>query len=357
MLVSHRCLAPSVIRAFAVVTALVLPVPVAGQAAVSPTQTTAATTDRVPRTAWGRPDLRGIWDFGSATPLQRPDALADKEFLTDEEAAAVERQTAERRSDEARTDSCGGVSNYNSFWYEYGTKVVGTRRTSLVVDPPDGRIPPLTPEVQKRQAAERDARRGVSNDAPTPGGWLEDLGPAGLRVRCIFGNNSGPPMTPGPYNNNVQLFQTPDYVVILNEQIHNARIVPLDGRPHLGQQLRQWSGDSRGRWEGDTLVVDTTDFLRETVFTFYGSSATMHLVERFTRVDAETLDYEYTVTDPATWTRPWTVQFPMTKTEGPLYEYACHEGNYGLVNLLRGTRLQEQAAEEAANNANKEGLK
>jgi hypothetical protein len=345
---------PSSIGAVAVVTAAVLQVPVAGQAPASATKTTTVASIAVPRTEWGQPDLRGIWNFGSATPLQRPDALADKDFLTDEEAAAVEEQTAKTRSDESRASSCGGVGNYNSFWYDQGGKVVGSKRTSLVVDPPDGRIPRLTPEVQKRQAAEREARNGVSNDAPTPGGWLEELGPAGLRVRCVFGNNSGPPMTPGPYNNNVQLFQTPGYVVILNEQIHNARIVPLDGRPHLGQHMRQWSGDSRGHWEGDTLVVDTTNFLRETVFTFYGSSANMHLVERFTRVDAETLTYEYTVTDPTTWTRPWTVQFPMTKTKGPLYEYACHEGNYGLVAILSGARAQEKAAEEAAN---KKGLK
>jgi hypothetical protein len=341
---SRRSLSLS-IGAVMVVTAAALPVPVAAQGPAA-MKTTRAAANSVPRTEWGQPDLRGIWDFGSATPLQRPYALADKDFLSDEEAAAVEDQTARNRSDESRASSCGGVGNYNSFWYDYGPKVVGSKRTSLVVDPPDGRIPRLTPAAQKRQAAEREARRGVSNDAPTPGGWLEELGPAGLRVRCVFGNNSGPPMTPGPYNNNVQLFQTRDHLVILNEQIHSARIVPLDRRPHLGQHMRQWSGDSRGRWEGDTLVVETTNFLRETVFTFYGSSANMHLVERFTRVDADTLSYEYTVTDPTTWTKPWTVQFPMTKTAGPLYEYACHEGNYGLTAILSGARAQE-AAEEA----------
>jgi hypothetical protein len=344
---SRRCVSLS-IGAVMVVTAAALQVPVAAQSRAAAAKTTRPVTSSVPRTEWGQPDLRGIWDFGSATPLQRPDALAAKEFLSDEEVAAVEDQTARNRSDESRASSCGGVGNYNSFWYDYGPKVVGSKRTSLVVDPPDGRIPPLTPQAQQRQAAEREARRGVANDAPTPGGWLEELGPATLRVRCMFGNNSGPPMTPGPYNNNVQLFQTRDHVVILNEQIHNARIVPLDGRPHLGQHLRQWSGDSRGRWEGETLVVETTNFLRETVFTFYGSSANMHLVERFRRVDADTLSYEYTITDPTTWTRPWTVQFPMTKSTGPLYEYACHEGNYGLTAILSGARAQE-AAEQAAN--------
>jgi len=336
----------------AVVTAAVLQGPVAGQAPASAKTKTSVTKKAVPRTEWGQPDLRGIWDFGSATPLQRPDALADKQFLSEEEVAAVEEQVAKNRSDESRASSCGGVGNYNSFWYEYGSKVVGSKRSSLVVDPPDGRIPRMTPEAQKRQAAEREARHGVPNDAPTPGGWLEALGPAGLRVRCFFGNNSGPPMTPGPYNNNVQVFQTPDHVVILNEQIHNARIVPLDGRPHLGQHMRQWSGDSRGHWEGDTLVVETTNFRRETVFTFYGSGPNMHLVERFTRVDADTLNYEYTITDPTTWTRPWTVQFPMSRTKGPLYEYACHEGNYGLMAILTGARAEERAAEEARRKKN-----
>src|SRR5438046_2573811 len=195
------------IGAAAVMAAAVLQVPVAGQAASSARKTTTVPSTSVSRTEWGQPDLGGSWNFGSATPLQRPDAFADKDFLTDEEAAAVEEQTARTRSDESRANSCGGVGNYNSFWYDQGGKVVGSKRTSLVVDPPGGRIPFLTPAAVKRQAAEREARVGVSNDAPTPGGWLEELGPAGLRVRCMFGNNSGPPMTPGPYNNNVQIFQ------------------------------------------------------------------------------------------------------------------------------------------------------
>ena len=182
-------------------------------------------------------------------------------------------------------------------------------------------------------------------DEPTPGGWLDDLGPGGLRVRCILGFNSGPPMTPSAYNNNVQLFQTPDYVVILNEMIHDARIVRLDGRPH--GTLRQWAGDSRGRWEGDTLIVDTVNFRAATLMTTSEFSANMHLVERFRRIDADTLLYEFTVEDPTTWTRPWTGQVPMKRSDDSIYEYACHEGNYSVNNILAGARAKE-AAEESS---------
>ena len=252
-------------------------------------QTTAADTSPPSRTEWGDPDLQGVWDFRTLTPMERPDELADKQVLTAEEAAQFrEGRLAEIAAldDEVPADIVG---NYNQFWFDRGTTVVGTKRTSLVVDPPDGRIPPLTPAAQDRRAAIEEARRGIGGDEPTPGGWLEDLGPGGLRVRCILGFNSGPPMTPGGYNNNVQLFQTSEHVVILNEMNHNARVVPLDGRPHLGPHLRQWVGDSRGHWEGDTLVVETTNFLRETAVFRGQSRANLRLVERFTRVDADTL--------------------------------------------------------------------
>jgi hypothetical protein len=180
----------------------------------------------------------------------------------------------------------------------------------------------------------------------TPGGWVEDFGPDGLQVRCMLGFNSGPPMTPGGYNQNVQLFQTRDYVVILNEMIHNARIVPLDGRPH--GNIRQWVGDSRGRWEGDTLVVDTRNFRRETSFQRGRTTANLHLVERFTRVDNDTLMYEFTVNDPTVWTKPWTAQIAMARNSEPMYEYACHEGNYGMYNMLAGARAAEQAARKGS---------
>ena len=304
-----------------------------------------AQTSGAPRTPWGAADLQGVWDFRTLTPMERPDELADQEVLTTEEAAQFQEvQLAEiaARDDEVPDDIVG---NYNQFWFDRGTTVVETNRTSLVVDPPDGRIPSLTPAAQERQTAMAEARRGVGTHQPTPGGWLEDLGTNGLQVRCILGFNSGPPMTPGGYNNNVQLIQTPEQVVILNEMNHNARIVPLDGRPHLRPDLRQWVGDSRGRWDGDTLVVETTNFLRETSFMRGASSPNFHLVERFTRVDADTLLYEVTVNDPTTWTRPWTYAVPMTRNPDPIYEYACYEGNYAMETILAGARANEAAAE------------
>ena len=198
-------------------------------------------------------------------------------------------------------------------------------RHHYLISPPDGRIPALTSEAQKKKAAEAEARRGVDLDEPTPGGWLDDLGPGGLRVRCILGFNGGPPMTPSAYNNNVQLFQTPDYVVILNEMIHDARIVPLDGRPH--GTLRQWAGDLRGRWEGDTLIVDTVNFHAAPLMTTSEFSANKHyLIERFRRIDADTLLDQFTVEDPTTWTRPWTGQVPMKRSDDSIYECRLSRG-------------------------------
>ena len=232
---------------------------------------------------------------------------------------------------------------------DFGTNIIGTRRTSLIVDPPDGRIPDLAPEAKRRQEALAAAREGVGDDVPRPGAWVEDVP---VSVRCIVGFNSGPPMYPAAYNNNVQLFQIPGYVAIFNEMGPAVRMVPLDGRPRLPQHLRQWLGDSRGRWDGDTLVVETTNFLRETAFGRYagsvgrlgGSGPNIHLVERFTRIDADTLLYEATVEDETTWVRPWTYAIPVRRSDAAVYEYACHEGNYGLENILAGA-LRE--AEEA----------
>ena len=325
-----------------------VPVPLTGQTqAAAPKMTAKSGTP--PPTPWGQPDLQGTWDFRTVTPLERPAELAGKAVLTAAEAAEFEKG-ALVRSDRDRNVPAGNVGDYNQFWYDRGTEVAGTRRTSLIIDPPDGRIPALTPEAQKKKTAEAEARRGVDIDEPTPGGWLHDLGPGGLRVRCILGFNSGPPMTPSAYNNNVQLFQTPNYVVILNEMIHDARIVPLDGRPH--GTLRQWAGDSRGRWEGDTLIVDTVNFHAATLMTTSEFSANMHLIERFRRIDADTLLYEFTVEDPATWTRPWTGQIPMKRSDDSIYEYACHEGNYSVNNILAGAR-----AKEAAEESSKKGLR
>jgi hypothetical protein len=322
-------------------------VPVAGQAAAKPKPM--AKTWTPPRTPDGQPDLQGTWNYATITPLERPRELAGKQVLTDEEAAnfEVEQNRRENRDliDPAKGGSVyppGGVVPYNEFWYDRGTKVIAAKRTSLIVDPSDGRIPPLTPEGQRREGAFAAGQRESQLGHPRADSF-EDRS---LTERCILGFNAGPPMLPSAYNNNVQLLQTPGYVVILNEMIHDARIIPLDGRPHLRQHIRQWMGDSRGRWEGHTLVVDTANFSRET--SFRGSSANMHLVERFTRVDADTITYEFTVDDPTTWTRPWTAAVPMTKTQGQIYEYACHEGNYGMFGILTGARAEEKAAEEPA---------
>jgi hypothetical protein len=312
-----------------------LSVPVAGQAPSSAAKKpTAASTLRTPD---GQPDLQGLWNFATVTPLQRPSELAGKDVLTDEEVAAVETVAAQGRIDRAPREGDPGA--YNQFWFDRGTKVIGTRRSSLIVDPPDGRLPPLTPEAQKRATARTEAGR-----RPAAGPEDRNLG-----ERCIMGFNAGPPMIPSAYNNIVQLLQTPQYVVILNEMVHNARIVPLDGRPR--GTIRQWSGDSRGRWEGNTLVVETTNFRNEGVGLLPLQSAgdgNLNVVERFTRADADTLLYEFTVNDPTVWTKPWTAAVPMTKSQEPMYEYACHEGNYGMFGILAGARADEKATEEAA---------
>ena len=317
----------------------------------------AAAQDAAPRTPWGDPDLQGVWDYRTITPMQRPTNLGDREFLTDEEAAsrneaAVQREIrlAARTARRTTADPSGNVDrgvdgapgSYNSFWFDRGTSVIATNRTSLIIDPPDGRMPPRTPEAQRQRDAIAELRGDIPNHEPTPGGWVEDLGPDGLQARCITGFNAGPPMTPGSYNNNMQLFQTPDTVVILNEMVHTARIIPLDGRPH--GDLRQYLGDSRAHWDGDTLVVTTMNFLRETSFLDGGSSKDLKLTERFTRVSPELLLYRVTVDDVTTFTRPWTFEVPMRQNPEPLYEYACHEGNYGLYNILAGAAIRDRRA-------------
>jgi len=300
-----------------------------------------------PRAADGRPDLQGVWSFATLTPLERPRELADKAVLTAEEAAAfervqLERQNKDARSGQARQDVEGA---YNNFWWDYGSKVVGTRRTSLIVDPPDGRMPALTPEAQQRTTG---PRRPPITERVVLGAIVDGPEHLGLSERCILGFSSGPPILSNAYNNNLQLVQTRDYVVIHTEMIHEARVVPLNGRPHVPSSMRLWLGDSRGRWEKDTLVVETTNFTDKSSFSGNiiargGSTPAMRLVERFTRVDRDTLLYEFTVDDPATWVRPWTVQLPMTRSDDPIYEYACHEGNYSMPNMLKGARAAEQA--------------
>ena len=278
-------------------------------------------------------DLQGIWDFRSAIPFERPEELADKATLTAEEASAFEQERVEAqnvdnwRDDEGRLPVSGG---YNNFWYDRGTSIGEERRTSLVIDPPNGRIPERTGASQARGEARREA---LGRDAHGP----EDRG---AFERCLMGFNAGPPMNPSAYNNNMQLFQTADHVAILTEMVHDTRIVPLDGSTHLPDDVRQWKGDSRGRWEGDTLVIETRNFTDKT--SFRGSGPEMRLVERLTRLDENRLAYEYTVTDPASFAGPWTVRVVMQRSDAPVFEYACHEGNYGMENLLASARAVEQ---------------
>ena len=264
--------------------------------------------------------LDGIWNYATMTPLERPRDLAAKPVLTPAEAAEYERQTIERQS---TTNNTAGPD-----WWDPGTRFLVNRRTSLIVDPADGRLPPQTKEAQDRAAQARRARG--SADGP------EDRA---LNERCLNWSVAGPPMLPGVYNNNVQIIQTRDYVVIISEMIHDARIVPMGGQPH--GTVPRWMGDSRGQWDGGTLVVDTVGFTDKTAFR--GSGEHLHLVERFTRVDAETIEYRFTAEDPSSWTRPFTGMFPMKKTAGPIYEYACHEGNdRSMIGMLRGARAQEK---------------
>jgi hypothetical protein len=295
-----------------------------------------------PRLPDGQYDLEGVWDFSTITPLERPSSLGCKQTLTDEEAAVFEREENQRQNRDLIDPRKGGaqylpgsVIPYNEFWYERGSKIIGDKRTSLIVNPPDGRIPPLTPEAQKKL----DAQAAVARDEQLGIVRADTYLDRSLADRCILGFNAGPPMTPGAYNNHVQISQAPGYVTLVVEMVHDARVVPVDGRPRLPAGIPQYKGDPRGRWDGRTLVIDTTNFLRET--SFRGSSAKMHLVERLTRVDADTLLYEFTVDDPGTWTKPWTAAIPMKKVDTPVYEYACHEGNYALPNILRGARLQD----------------
>ena len=287
-----------------------------------------------PRTPDGQPDLQGLWTNTSLTPFERPRDLADKEFFTPAEAAAYAKQMGlqqnrDRRGATAEED-VGGA--YNDAWFDRGSAVGSNRRTSVVIDPKDGRVPALTPSAGNAVAARAAIVRRPS----------ESAGDFTNNVRCLLWGTAGPPMLPGPYNNNYQIIQTKDYVTIQIEMIHDTRIIPLDGRAHLPADVYQWMGDSLGHWEGETLVVDTRNFRGDT--NFRGSDGNLHLVERFTRTAPDVVTYQFTVDNPTAFTRPWTGEITMTSTPGPLYEYACHEGNEALVNILKGARAQEKAA-------------
>ena len=293
-----------------------------------------------PRTPDGKPDLTGTFTFATITPLQRPDALKDKEVLTPEEATQFEKTENDRLNRDLYDPekgmpsagypgrAQGGVLSYNDFWYERGDKLTEDRRSSLIYDQPDGRIP-FSAETRQRQVARAQRTNAGIFDDP------EDLS---LVDRCILGFNSGPPMNSGTYNNNLDIVQTPKYVVIHNEMVHDARIIPTDGRPH--GTIPRWTGDSVGHWEGDTLVVETINFRRET--SLQGSTANTKVVERFTRVGPDTIDYRYTITDPTAYTRPWSAAMPLRRIDERLFEYACHEANYGMEDVLRGARYREK---------------
>ena len=285
------------------------------------------------RTAWGDPDLQGVWTNRTTTPLERPSEFEARAVLTDEERAAIDAQAEANRD---RPPPPGQTGGYNSFWLDRGVR---NSQTSLIVDPPDGQYPAKTDRVRESDAAFAAMRDGTEFDT-----W-EDLN---LYDRCITRGMPGA-MIPGFYNHNYQILQTPDYVVILVEMIHDARIIPLDGRAHLTPRIGQWMGDSRARWEGDTLVVETTNMTprgdQRVRYLVHAGSEQASVVERFTRVSADRIDYSFTVTDPATYATPWTAEIPMVPLGGEIFEYACHEGNYGLWNILAGARAADRQAD------------
>jgi len=283
-----------------------------------------------PRTPWGEPDLQGKWSYATITPLERPVDQAGKETLNDGEVAALNedaRTGADRRDGGSDADLARA---YNAYWYDRG-KSIG--RTALIVDPPDGRLPPLTAEGRRRQAAIADQQAGHEYDS------FENRP---LQERCI--TYHGVPPLPTGYNNTYQIFQTPGAVVILDENIHDVRTIPIDGRPHLGRHLRQWNGNSIGHWDGSTLVVETTNYSAATTFRFPVAPESMRATERFTRVASDKIDYTFTIDDPATYTRAWTAAIPLQGLpDYVIFEYACHEGNYSIRNVLSGARAQERS--------------
>jgi len=286
-----------------------------------------------PRTPWGDPDLQGVWDYRTITPLERPAAMAGRAVLTDQEVAELEGRAA-KRLDEPPDENTPANLVHAPYMTDPGRRVVEGNRTSLIIDPPDGRIPPLTEEGRARMALRRGTRDGGA-DGPESRSSLE---------RCItWGFPTA--ILPGLYNNNIQIVQGPGYVAITHEMVHDTRIIPLDGRAPLSPKIRQWFGDYRGRWEGDTLVVESGNFSDKT--NFRGSGATLHTIERFTRVAKDKIEFRLTVDDPHTFVRPWTAAFPMRPSEGLLYEYACHESNIGMYDMLEVARDEEKKASAA----------
>ena len=338
---------------FVIALALAASVPaiqLAGQPAAARKETAA---HAIPRMADGRPDLQGMWTNVTITRLERPAEFGDRLTVSDAEASEWEK-TFLKNTDKDRRDggSRADVERaYNAFFWDSGTelaRVNGQKRTSLIVDPPDGKIPALTPEAAKRIPSPRPSWGSaiVGPDEPEnapPFGLYENPEERPLAERCLlaFGSSSGPPMLPIAYNNHYQIVQTPTHLMILVEMVHDVRMIPLDNRPH--GNIRRWLGDSVGHWEGDTLVVDTINFKPQV--SFRGASQNLHIIERFTRTDANTILYKFTIDDPTTWTKQWSAEIPLRATEERLYEYACHEANYGLEGVLRGARAADKAEE------------
>ncbi len=319
----------------------------AGPAAAQAQQSSAggSTTHRTP---WGDPDLQGVWDRWTFTPLERPEEFAGKDVLTDEEAAEfAQRQVQAAVTRDREAPAAGTPGAYGEEVWTDHAHATALNQSSLIVEPADGRLPALTAAAERRA---RSHQAGGGRPVRIRVGGVGTDGPEdrGLAERCIVGFSSGPPLLPSGYNNNMQILQTPEFVALALEMVHDVRIVPLDGRPHLPSTTRQWMGDARGYWEGDTLVVETTNFTDKvgsfsTLNQAWGTGEYLQVTERFTRVDEETLLYEFTVEDPTVFSRPFAARYPMIRSPHPLYEYACHEGNYGLHNILSGARAEDRA--------------
>ncbi|MBM3772244.1 MAG: hypothetical protein FJW27_13380 [Acidimicrobiia bacterium] len=330
--------------------------PTSGQAPSTTGNAPQARAHTPPRTADGHPDLQGVYNVATLTPVERPDGLPL--VITEEEARRLERTEAQRVQRAAEPSPVdrpapvagAGVGGYNNFWIDRGDKVIalrGERRSSLIVDPPDGKIPAQIPEAIKRNASRPGLAVRPTADAPESAGTQgvgayddPEIRPLGERCLLGFGSTSGPPTLPNYFYNNLkQIVQTKDTILIFIEMVHDARIVRMN-QPHLPPNVRKWMGDSVGRWEGDTLVVDTTNFTDKT--RFRGSTDQLHVVERLTPIDANTILYQFTVEDPKTWTRPWSGEYPWLRSSEQIYEYACHEANYAMMNIMSGARFQEK---------------
>lgn len=333
----------------------------------------AAATDssgfQVPRNAQGHPDIQGVWDFRTLTPLERPLALGDKAFFTAEEQQAFTNQAIEATDVDKLRENAAAEQDiegaYNNFWMDYGKSMNEDRRTSLIIDPPNGRLPALTEEalagLKNNLARTPPVRDIVSIGLDMAAFRPEGPETLGLSERCLLGFNAGPPLTPSAYNNNLRIVQTPEHVVLFTEMVHDARIVQMDDSQALPGEIQKWTGASRGHWDGDTLVVETANFTDKTP-TFQlplnlndqtmngvvGSGNNMTLTERFTRVSETRLMYEYTLNDPKTFTSPFTVAIPLRATEDQIFEYACHEGNHAMAGMLGGARQMEKEEAKAA---------